>query len=63
MQNVGQQPEFLKYTTNFPPHLLSFIATFVVIFGISLYYYFSVRKLSDSELPNGIAFLIYLYIK
>ncbi|WP_391591970.1 F0F1 ATP synthase, F0 complex subunit A [[Mycoplasma] cavipharyngis] len=55
-------PRFISYVSQPTDQIWSFLAVTLLILGVGIYYYFSLKKLNGSELPKGLAFLVMLYV-
>lgn len=55
-------PILLDYAFQPTKQLISFLFLIIFLVVVSLYYFFHVKKLKESQLPNGFAFLIFLYL-
>lgn len=60
---TSNPPDFGKYALTPTQHLLSFILVVIIVSAFGVYYFISVKKLKDNELPKGFAFLIYMYVE
>lgn len=56
-------PQYDKIATTPTTHLWSFLIVASIVLAVGIYYYLTMRKLQNTELPKGLAFLIYIYIE